>query len=170
MADRLIEKRWGMAGPREMDAKLDVLRRRADYLAEKINRTGAHSYDAQEYAALMWALAELSGIGEEVRSEKAEQLQVKASAAREAVNRAEHAEALNVQYRVTVAALKAEIYRLTRPESVTATTAKEDSRLPDDVECSECGWKTRVVWSLKNSSNGYGVCPECRASLLKVRQ
>ncbi len=114
MPERLVEERFVHAPARVLDKRLDVLRRRANWLAEKIDRspTGSRRNDEQEHAAIMWALAELSGIGDEVRAERAIHAEVKAGAARRATKRAEAAEALNIQYRVKVAALKAEVYRL----------------------------------------------------------
>lgn len=120
MAERLIEERWAHASPRIMNERLDVIRRRADYLAMKISRapTGSYGHEEREHAALMWALAELSGIGEEVRREKADVFLEKQRSAKKEKTRADAAETLNVQYRVKIEALKAELHRAysARPE------------------------------------------------------
>lgn len=114
MPEKLVEERWVKVPARVMDRRLDTLRQRANYLAQKIEHapTGTRRHDEQEHAAIMWALAELSGIGDEVRRERAEMQDVKAGSAKRATARALAAEQLNEQFRLKIAALKDEIYRL----------------------------------------------------------
>lgn len=114
MTDRLIEQRWVNVKAQCMDRRLDTLRSMADYRARKIENAniGARRRDEMEHAALMWAIAELSGIGEDVRRERLAMHSEKIGTIRKAVSRAEIAESLNVQFRVKVDALKAEIHRL----------------------------------------------------------
>lgn len=128
MTERVIEERWVNVRPIVMNERLDTLRRRADHLAKKLIDAPEHarSYDAREHAALMWAIAELTGIGEELRREKLEREQITASMYRKAVKRAEQAETLNAQYRVTVAALKSELHQ--RRESSAVDSAKAEGR------------------------------------------
>lgn len=120
MAERLVEQRWVEVKSKVMDRRLDTLRRMADYRAGKIERgaVGTRRHDEMEHAALMWAIAELSGIGDEVRRERLDMHAEKLGTVRKAIKRAEIAEALNVQFRVKVDALKAEIHRLSRLASV----------------------------------------------------
>jgi hypothetical protein len=112
--NRLIEQRWVEVKSHVMDKRLDTLRRMADYRASKIEKAviGSRRYDSEEHAALMWAIAELSGIGDEVRKERLAMHNEKLGTIRKALKRAEIAEALNIQFRVKVDALKAEIHRL----------------------------------------------------------
>lgn len=109
---RVIEQRWVEVGGRVMDHRLDALRGRADFLAHMIHigKTKDLNRDKREHAALMWAIAELSGIGDEVRRERQDREHVTAGMVKKERKRAEAAEALNIQYRVKVAALKHELY------------------------------------------------------------
>lgn len=112
--DRLLEDKWVKCPVAAMDKRMDALRKRADFLARKIHmgQQAPMGRDEQEYAALMWALSELAGIGDEVRQRAFDREQMRVGARRDATKRAEHAEALNAQYRVTIQALKAECREL----------------------------------------------------------
>lgn len=112
MAEQPIEERYAHCGPRRMEQRLDALRRRANILGGRIAAQKQYPGDELEHAALMWAIAELTGIGDEVRLRNEEREARKVGARRDATKRAEHAEALNAQFRVTNAALKAENHRL----------------------------------------------------------
>lgn len=125
MAERVIQDRWVKCGASTMDNRLDTLRGRADFLAQKIQagKQAPRGRNEQEYAALMWAIAELSGIGDECRRERAARDDEKALKARALLRRAEHAERLFAEARLKLAEVKArnqvlsdELYRLgTRP-------------------------------------------------------
>jgi hypothetical protein len=114
MVERVIQDRWSHGGAQVFERRLDTLRSRADFLAKRINHSTQQSNDRDksEYAALMWAISELAGIGDEVRRRNMEWAEKKLEVRRNATKRAEQAEALNAQYRATNAALKAENHRL----------------------------------------------------------
>lgn len=134
--ERLIEQRWAQVGPRVMDKRLDALRNRADFLSHMLNigRTKHRARDEQEHAALMWAIAELTGIGEEVRRDRLEREQVTAAMCRKAKARADAAEALNTQFRSTIAGLKHDLWLLRRSESG-ATAAAVDPHVGGNSDC-----------------------------------
>lgn len=110
--NELVEEHWVQVSPRTMDDRLDVLRRRANFLERRLATGADLTHDKREFAALKWAIAELTGIGEEVRREKAEREVVTGGMYRKAKARAEHAETLNAQLSITNKALKAENHRL----------------------------------------------------------
>lgn len=115
MAESFIEEGFVTTASRTADDRLDVLRRRANYLERRLATSVVERHhERHEYAALCWAIAELAGIGDELRSEAAQRQTIKAGELRRTVKRAEHAEALNVQFRIKVDALKGEVYRLSR--------------------------------------------------------
>lgn len=99
------DEQLAQCSTRKMDDRVAVIRRRVDYLRSLIDCStrGARGYEEEEHAALTWALAELSGIGKEIRREKAGNV----STWRKAVARAERAEGLNAKYRETIRAMKA---------------------------------------------------------------
>lgn len=112
-----------------MENRLDVLRGRADFLAQKI-RAGVQASrgrDEREHAALMWAIAELSGIGDEYRRMQSDRDDLKAEKTGKLRKRAEHFERLytdtklkNVELKTRIQILSDELYRLHRPPAAAA--------------------------------------------------
>jgi hypothetical protein len=111
--ERIIEERWVKCPPRQVDRRLDALRGRADFLASKI-RAGVHRgwQDELEHAALMWAIAELSGIGDELRQRNAERAEERGANKQQIAKQAAHYKQLSEQLRVSNAALKAQNHSL----------------------------------------------------------
>lgn len=136
LPERLIEDRWVKCSPGKADERIDILRGRADFLSQKI-RAGVddpRGRDAREHAALMWAIAELSGIGDEYRRRQSERDDEKAEKAGKLRKRAEHFEGLyntarlkQVELRARVQSLSDELHRLRGPQSVGAVDPQADA-------------------------------------------
>lgn len=110
----LVEERWLRCAPDTADARLDKLRARANWLRLRMAERGDRPNDSQahEYAALMWAIGELSGIGDELRRERAEREHARGEAIGALRRRALHAETTLEQVKVKNASLKTENHLL----------------------------------------------------------
>jgi hypothetical protein len=118
-SDRIVEERWSNVKTQTMNRRLDTLRSMADFYSKRLHMAeqrgeATHTWERNK-AAILWAISELSGIGEEVRRERMEFAKErdanKVMRVRAALARAETAETLNVQFKAQIRELKAELHQ-----------------------------------------------------------